>query len=181
MICSAMSNNLSYYDITRFAHKNNHSLHIFEQCCLTDFPLTPGTSLSPSFTKNIILFVLPYCWGISQLNFILSFEYFRNGKECAGYCLADSSCTAFFWNPTAEVCQTASASTLAGDLTTAAVDGYIDNTLQPSNPISGDSSGRSCPLWSDMTWTGISLFVFGQKRCGACVCVCVCVCCISCN
>jgi hypothetical protein len=57
--------------------------------------------------------------------------YFRSSKECAGYCLADSQCSAFFWNESVAKCQTSSATNLAGDLTSQAVFGYIDKTLKP--------------------------------------------------
>ncbi len=57
--------------------------------------------------------------------------YLRSNKECAGYCLADSQCSAFFWNESVAICQTSSATNLAGDLTSQAAFGYIDKTLQP--------------------------------------------------
>ncbi len=57
--------------------------------------------------------------------------FFRNGIECAGYCLANTQCSAFFWNNSTNTCKAVSATYLAGDLTNLAVDGYIDKTLQP--------------------------------------------------
>jgi hypothetical protein len=56
---------------------------------------------------------------------------FRSLIECAGYCLAISQCSAFFWNKTTFICQPVVARNLAGDLTSQAVDGFIDKTLKP--------------------------------------------------
>ena len=67
----------------------------------------------------------------AELSIKTRIKNFRSGIECAGYCLANTQCSAFFWNASTTICQTVSASYLAGDLTSLAVDGYIDKTLKP--------------------------------------------------
>ncbi len=58
-------------------------------------------------------------------------NFFSTGTECGGLCLADSSCTGFWWNNSTSTCQTLAAFNLAGDTTASAIDGYVDNTLNP--------------------------------------------------
>ena len=65
----------------------------------------------------------------------MNYKYIRSLIECAGYCLADRQCSAFFWSKSTSICQPAFARNLTGDLTSQAVDGFIDQTLQPGVEI----------------------------------------------
>ena len=89
------------------------------------------------FVCSCVCFCTSMCVGrgrdlLSQ-NYVMTkiIVYFSSAIECAGFCLSDSKCRAFFWNQLTLSCQTSLATDLAGDLTNQAVDGYIDNTLEP--------------------------------------------------
>ncbi len=54
----------------------------------------------------------------------------RSRLECGGFCLADSLCTGFIWNSLTAHFQLVDSMNLAGDTSAAAVDGFVDLTLQ---------------------------------------------------
>ncbi len=54
----------------------------------------------------------------------------RSRTECGVFCLTDSLCTDFIWNSLTSTCQLVASMSLAGDTSAAAVDGFVDLTLQ---------------------------------------------------